>query len=115
MVENEVLCQKQAIFLIFLCSNGQNGPISVVFGIKLHLVWGCTSRISPTSVSGHMGSIQPIQLPWHSGMLGTSRKLETDLQLGVGQELIDSKLNLVEPIPLKHGAPFVYFSSISLL
>ena len=41
---------------------------------------GRTSRIFPTSVSSHMGSIQ---LPWHSGMLGTSRKSETDLQLGV--------------------------------
>ena len=41
---------------------------------------GRTPRIFPTSVSGHMGSIQ---LPWHSGMLGTSRKSETDLQLGV--------------------------------
>ena len=41
---------------------------------------GRTSRIFTTSVSGHMGSIQ---LPWHSGMLGTSRKSKTDLQLGV--------------------------------
>ena len=41
---------------------------------------GRTSRIFPTSVSGHVGSIQ---LPWHSGMLGKSRKSETDLQLGV--------------------------------
>ena len=30
-----------------------------------------------------MGSIQ---LPWHSGMLGKSRKSETDLQLGVSDE-----------------------------
>ena len=35
---------------------------------------GCNSRISPTPVSSHMGSIQ---LLWHSGMPRTCQKAET--------------------------------------
>ena len=35
---------------------------------------GCNSRISPTSVSGHIGSIQ---LPWHRGMPRTCQRTKT--------------------------------------
>ena len=34
---------------------------------------GCTHRISPTSVSGHVGSIQ---LPWHRGIPSTCQNAE---------------------------------------
>ena len=35
---------------------------------------GCNSRISPTSVSGHIGSIQQ---PWHRGMPRTCQRTKT--------------------------------------
>ena len=38
MVENEVFCQIQPFFVIFLC-NGKNGPIWVVIGIKLQFIF----------------------------------------------------------------------------
>ena len=91
--------QFSLIFCIFCKTNPQNTLNNIIWGWyekifepKILVPWdtpgvtgapisgGCALMIWPTSVSGHIGPIQP---PWHSGMPRTSRKSKPDLQLGV--------------------------------